>query len=128
MEREMRKHPQVNIDTEHCFHAGMYARTIVIPANTALTGVLIKIPTLLIVEGSVWVTIGDEVRLIMGYEVIPCAANRKTAYMTRCETRVTMIFTTRAETVEAAESEFTDEPDLLMTRRNLGTQKLIKGD
>ena len=34
----------------------------------------------------------------------------------------------KRETVEAAESEFTDEPDLLMTRRNLGTQKLIKGD
>lgn len=43
--------PQVKINTEHALHAGMYARTIMIPAGIVITGVQIKIPTILIVNG-----------------------------------------------------------------------------
>ena len=39
--------PQVAIQTTHHFHAGLYSRTIRIPAGVMITGALIKIPTLL---------------------------------------------------------------------------------
>ena len=34
--------PQLELTTEHVIHGGMYARTIVIPAGVAITGVLIE--------------------------------------------------------------------------------------
>ena len=43
--------PQVEIATAHLFHAGVYARTIRIPAGVALTGALIKVSTVLIFSG-----------------------------------------------------------------------------
>lgn len=38
LENEMRGMPQVDIQTEHSFGPGFYARTIVIPAGVTLTG------------------------------------------------------------------------------------------
>src|SRR3954451_13515341 len=38
--------PQVAIETGHVLHAGLYARTIQIPAGVLLTGALIRIATL----------------------------------------------------------------------------------
>ena len=51
MENEILKAPQVKIATQHIIHAGVYARTIVVPAGVILTGSLMKIPTVLIING-----------------------------------------------------------------------------
>jgi hypothetical protein len=53
---------------------------------------------------------------IEGYEVIPAAANRKSAYHAVTDTHVTMIFQSDAVSIEAAEDQFTDEADRLMSR------------
>lgn len=109
--------PQLEIKTIHDFHAGMYARTIMVPAGAMLTGALIKIPTLLMLSGDASVIIdGEEVR-ISGYGVIPAAAGRKQVFLAHSDTYLTMVFATSATTIEDAEMEFTDEFDLLGSRR-----------
>ena len=118
LEQQLAALPQVPIDTFHLFHEGMYARTIMIPAGTALTGAHITIPTLLVINGHVNVTIGDQAINVCGYQVLPAEANRKTAYLAIDDTWVTMIFPSDAVTIEDAENQFTDEADRLMSRSN----------
>jgi len=113
--------PQVAIDTDHVFHAGVYARTIKVPAGVMITGVLIKIPTLLIVQGDAVVHIEDGALELRGYNVVPAGAGRKQAFVALTDTHLTMIFATDALDVDAAEREFTDELDKLTTRREAAT-------
>lgn len=109
--------PQVDIATQHVFHAGMYARTIMIPAGVMLTGALIKIATMLIVQGDAIVYIGDRSIELKGYHVVPASAGRKQAFVAMADTYLTMIFPTDATEIADAEDEFTDEADMLMSRR-----------
>jgi len=110
--------PQVPIATEHAFHAGVYARTIMVPAGVVLTGVQIQVPTILIVSGDVDV-LGDAgpVRLT-GYHVTLGQPGRKQAFYAYADTWLTMLFATAATTVEEAENEFTAEPERLGSRRS----------
>lgn len=109
--------PQVELPTRHSLHAGMYARTIRIPAGVAITGALIKIPTILIVSGHCEVFTGAESVVMNGYHVLQAAAHRKQVFLAYSDTDLTMLFPTTATTVEQAENEFTDEADMLQTRR-----------
>lgn len=120
LESHLAQLPQVEITTQHHFHAGLYARTICIPAGVMLTGALIRIPTLLIVSGHVTVFIGGEARELAGYHVLPGQAGRKQAFLAHADTYLTMTFATQAATVERAEEEFTAEADLLMSRKQGG--------
>ncbi len=87
------------------------------PAGMAFTSVLIKIPTLLVVNGECWVLSGDKWGHINGYAVLPASAHRIQAYVTIEKTEITMIFPSNAKTVEEAEAEFTDESADLLSRR-----------
>lgn len=116
LEAKLRALPQVPVATDHVLHAGMYARTIRIPAGVVLTGALIQIATLLIANGDCQVFVGDDVRELHGYNVLPASAHRRQAFIAITDTDLTMIFTTRSQTVSDAEEEFTDEAHLLMSR------------
>ena len=118
LERHLLALPQTPIETRHLLHSGMYARTILIPAGTALTSALIRVATVLVIAGDTLVTLGEESVRLTGYHVLPAAAGRKTAFATIADTRVTMIFPTTARTVEEAEAEFTEEADGLCSRRD----------
>ena len=119
LEKKILGCPQAQIHTQHVLHAGMYARTIVIPAGIVLTGALVKIPTLLIVAGDVLVSRGEAQGLrITGTAVIPASAGRKQAFLTYQDTTVSMVFPTTATTVEQAEAEFAADADLLFSRRD----------
>lgn len=107
--------PQVAIDTYHVFHAGLYARTICVPAGVVITGALIKIATLLIVHGDALVYVNGGARQVTGYNVITASAGRKQALVAQTDTYMTMIFRSDAETMEQAEAEFTDDVDDLMS-------------
>lgn len=118
--------PQVAIMTEHVLHAGMYARTIRIPADTMITGVLVKLATLLIVQGDAVAYIGeDEPMRLRGYTVLPASKGRKQAFVALAETHMTMLFPTAARSVEEAEHEFTDETDILLSRRDVGNNHVV---
>jgi len=119
LQAAMSEFPQIPLETNHVIHAGMYARTVTLPAGTVTCGSLMKIPSVLIVDGNCKVFIGDGVVDMIGYNVIPASAHRKQAVLACEETKVTMIFVTNATSVEEAEREFTDEHEALMTRKGL---------
>ena len=117
LETEAMKLPQVRIEIDHVLHAGMYSRTAKIPAGVLITGVLIKVPTTLVLSGDATMFVGAETIRLRGYHVIPSEANRKQAFVAHEDTYLTMSFPSAAQTVDEAEAEFTDEVDLLTTRR-----------
>jgi len=117
LERELRSVPQLPIETHHVLHGGMYARTITIPAGCVLTGALIRVPTLLIIDGCVTVGVGEEAVTMRGHRVLVGSAGRKQAFLAHKDTRLTMVFATSAKTVEEAEDEFTEEAHLLLSRQ-----------
>lgn len=119
---------QIDLVTEHILHAGMYARTIRLQPGVILSGALLKIPTMLIVNGFAEVLVGDEWGVINGYGVICGSAGRKQVFITRSQVEMTMIFPTQAKTVEEAEEQFTDEAPLLMSRRSTTDIVVITGE
>lgn len=117
--------PQQQVETHHVIHGGMYARTMMMPANTILTGALVNVPTVLIINGSVRVTIGDEAVYLHGHNVFAASKHRKQAFHALEDTWITMVFATQAQTVEEAEDEFTDEADRLMSRSPSSKNSII---
>lgn len=109
--------PQVALDTDHVLHAGLYSRTIRLPDGVMLTGALIKIATLVIVDGDVIVWMGENSARLCGHNVLPASAGRKQAFYALTESFLTMIFPTSARSVEEAERQFTDEAAMLASRR-----------
>ena len=121
--------PQTPIRTDHVLHGGMYARTILIPADTVLTGALIRVPTMLVIAGDTLIYLDGEAVRLSGHHVLPASAGRKTAFVTIADTHVTMLFPTAARTVEEAEAEFTEEADGLGSRRDrAGNHVTITGE
>ena len=116
-EARMLSMPQVDLPVSHALHAGMYHRTITIPAGVAITGALIRVPTLLIVDGDCEVFTGAEVARLDGHHVLQCQPGRKQVFLAHADTHLTMIFPTGAATVEEAEHEFTDEAARLQSRQ-----------
>ena len=125
LEEYLKAFPTTEIPTEHVFHAGMYARSILVPANTVCCGALIKIATILIVSGDSIVFIGDRAVEVKGYRVFPASTHRKQALVALSDTYATMIFTTSCKTVEDAEKEFTDEYMNLLSRTENSNNKII---
>lgn len=111
---------EVDIPVEHFLHAGMYARTIRVPAGKVIFGALIKIPTTVIVHGHTRVLVGEEVEVLTGYNVIQAGPGRMQVFVAISDIEITMMFATTAKTVEEAEQEFTDEYQLLQSRRSKG--------
>jgi len=118
LEKRLMELEPVEIPIEHAMHAGMYARTIRIPAGVCATGVLIKTATLLIVSGDCTLYIGSGSVDLQGYHVIPAGAGRKQACLAHEDTFVTMLFASNARTIDEAEAEFTDETHLLQSRQH----------
>lgn len=119
---------QIEVVTEHVLHGGMYARTIRLAPGVIITGALIKVPTVLIVNGFADVLVGDEWAQVIGYAVVPASAGRKQIFVTRSEVEMTMIFHTDAQTVAEAEDEFTDDSDQLMSRRSTRDVFVVTGE
>ena len=117
--------PQLPIETQHLFHAGLYARTVHLSTGTLITGALIKRATLLIISGDVLVYVGEASVRLVGYRTLAASANRKQVFFALAPTDMTMLFATEAKTVEEAEAEFTDEVELLLTRREPGLNHVL---
>jgi hypothetical protein len=118
LENALSKVPQVEVETSHVFHAGMYCRTVHMKKFVTFTGALIKIPTVVIISGDVSMYMGTGLVRLSGYNVLKGDAGRKQAFFCHEDTSITMLFATNATTVEEAEAEFTDEGDKLVSRRS----------
>jgi hypothetical protein len=127
IQNEILEKPQIEVNTEHIIHGGMYVRTIRLAPEVVLVGALVKVSTVLIVNGKTEVFTGESWIELDGYHVIPARAGRKQIFVTREETSITMIFRTDAKTVEQAEEEFTSEAEALMSRKNENDTVLVTG-
>lgn len=108
--------PQAEVATHHVLHGGMYTRTIKLAKGVFIIGVLVKVPTMLVVNGDCTVNLGDGLVRLTGHCVIPASAHRKQAFMAHEDTYLTVSFATQAATVTEAEDEFTDEAATLLSR------------
>jgi hypothetical protein len=125
LESLARELPQVALETSHVLHAGLYARTVFVPAGVVITGALVKLATLLVIEGDVLVHVDGEPLRLRGHQVLPAAAGRKQAFFAQADTHITMIFPTAARSVAEAEREFTDEAERLASRRDDARNRTI---
>lgn len=115
-EEILRELPQVKIETHHVLHAGIYSRTVKLPAGTTVTGVLIKIPTTIVVSGQCVFYIDEDVVEVNGHQVFAASGYRKQACHALADTTWTMSFRTDAKTIEECEQQFTDESEQLASR------------
>jgi hypothetical protein len=120
-----RKMPQVPFVTEHVIHGGMYARTVRVPAHTMLAGVLIKVPTILIVDGDIVMYTGEEVIRHTGYNVFPASASRQAAFLMLSEVRMTMMLATSLSSVRDIEKSFTDDYEMLPSLENASAHRIV---
>lgn len=109
--------PQIEIPVESVLFAGIYARTIKIPAGVVITGALLQVPTVLQIAGRCILNLGDTAAEVNGYAVFKAEAGRKQVICALSDTFVTASFATSAHTVEEAENEATAEAEKLTTRR-----------
>ena len=109
--------PQTLLVTEHLIHGGMYARTIRREFDSVTIGSLINRATILIVNGSCSMLIGDRRVELTGYNVLAGLPGRKSFSWAHGPVEMTMIFPTSAQTVEEAENEVFAEADCLLSRR-----------
>ena len=119
---------QIDIQTEHIIHGGMYSRTIRLKAGEVISGAHYLVPTLVVTDGDCLVSSGDFWVELLGYHVIPASSGRKQIFVARRDTAITMIFRTDAKTIEKAEEEFTDEACRLMSRRSENDIFTITGE
>ena len=110
--------------TQHTLHAGMYSRTLFIPKGTTVVGVIIKVPTTLVIHGNLNVFLGKSVKNYEGYHIVAAPANRKQVVHAIEDSYVTLSFPTTAKTIEDAEREMSDESHRLQSREK-GSFNLI---
>lgn len=108
---------EVHIPIEHFVHDGVYYRTCMVPKGKAIIGAFIQIPTTIIVSGHCVVHLGDSLKELKGYHVIPAEANRRQAFKAIEDTYITMCFATEHTDVEECEKQATPEWKLLTNHR-----------
>ena len=129
LQAQLEKLPQVPVRMHHVLHGGMYARTCYIPAGHVAACCLVKVPTLVVLAGTADVYVGTDAALrLEGYSVVPASAGRKQAFLSITDFALTMVYVSNAKTVEEAENEFTDEADMLASRRDGLNTIVITGE
>jgi hypothetical protein len=124
LEVENLARPQTDLRFEHHLHAGLYARTMIVPElppgrQCLITGAFIRVPTLLVSCGDALLYVGDAAPIALrGFQVIEAQGGRKSAFLASSGYRLVMAFATSSTTVEEAEEEFTNEPHMLQSRRD----------
>lgn len=110
--------PQVDLQTTHALSGGVYARTIIIPAGTVLTGAVHKKDHINVVQGDITVSTDDGMVRLTGHHIIPTKAGAKRVGYAHQDTVWTTICHTNLEDIEAIEDELVEDSDRLQTRQN----------
>lgn len=110
--------PQVDLATSHLVHGGVYARTILIPAGTLLTGAQTNADNICVMCGDITVTTDDGPLRLTGFHVLPARAGFKRAGMAHADTWWTTLWPTDLTDIGQIEDEMSGESDLLQTRRD----------
>lgn len=109
--------PPADLKTEHHLHAGVYSRTIYVPAGVVVAGLTVEVPTQLICHGRFRLTDGASVQEFNGVHIFEGERGRRAAVYAVDDSTFTMLFATNAKTVEEAEREFTSTPERLLTNK-----------
>ena len=117
LERHISDFPQVDLHTKHLIHGGMYARTILIPAGTILTGALTRADNISVMVGDITVTTEAGVKRLIGFHVLPAEAGVKRAGVAHKDTWWTTLIPTEETDLSLIEKHFTDEAEGLQTNR-----------
>ena len=118
---------QAEFETSHVLHAGMYARTMTLPAGHFVVGSLLRVQTIVIFQGDAHVFTGESTVRLTGYHVIPAEAFRKQVFTAVGDCYITAIHATQAQSVKEAEDEATCESECLLSRRPGATNILNDG-
>ena len=116
IEQVMLSMPQTRVGIDHTLHGGMYARTALIPAGTAVTGALSSKDNICIVSGDITVTTDDGPQRITGFKVLAAEKGSKRIGIAHADTWWTAIIQTDANDIESAEDDMTVESARLQSR------------
>lgn len=108
---------QIPLWYEHHLHAGVYDRTVLVPAGRYIVGARVKIPTLLTIVGDVIIGLDGNESRVTGFAKFEAPAHRMGVFTAITDTFISMSFATDAKTVAEAEAQFTDEAHRLASRR-----------
>lgn len=100
---------QVLLEPHESLHAGVYTRTLLVPADVVLTGATLKVPTTLIITGRMDITDGARTIKVRGYAVFAGLEGRKCAFAARTDCTMVMVCATGAKTIAEVRRELTDE-------------------
>lgn len=118
LESYLKTLPQVDLQTTHLLSGGMYARTIIIPAGTAMSGATHKFDHLDVMQGDVSFTLGDgTVKRLTGHHVLATKAGAKRVGYIHADTIWTTICATDLTDIKAIEDELVVESADLQTRQ-----------
>lgn len=110
--------PQVDIEIKHDICGNLYSRYCFIPKDVVVVGALIKVPTMLIVNGDCIIFDGEKTQRVTGYKILEGQAYRQSAFRALEDTSLTMLAVVEGcSTVEEAEKFITDQSALLTNHR-----------
>ena len=109
IEESVKEAPQLKIEIREALHAGVYTRIAIVPENVLLVGALMKVPTTLVVVGRCAMTVNGGTSVADCVACFASPAGRKTVFRTFVPTKLIMSFATKAESLEQARQEFTDD-------------------
>lgn len=111
--------PQTDLRTQHLIHAGLYARTVLIPAGTVLTGALTNHDNVCVLCGDITVTTDEGPKRLTGFHVLPAKAGAKRAGIAHADTWWVTLHATGLTEVHDIEDDMTDESAGLGSRLRL---------
>ena len=103
--------------TEQFIHAGAYVRTAFMRKGSVLVGAKIKVDTVLIIEGDIMTNVNQKIKRYKGYHIVKALSPRQQYIYANEDSNITMIYATKASSIDDAEKEFTDDYEQLLTRK-----------
>lgn len=99
------EYPQVDLSVQQYLHAGMYTRSILIPAGTIATGMEVCVDTISVVCGDITVRGEAGIKRYTGYHVLPGCAGKRRIGVAHSDTYWVTVFPTKQSTAEGAYRE-----------------------
>ena len=109
--------PQVDLGTQHLIHGGIYARTVLIPADTVITGALMAVDNVCVMCGDITVTTDAGTQRLTGFHVLPAIAGFKRVGVAHADTWWTTLIPTQLTNTHDIEDAATHEASSLQSRR-----------
>lgn len=106
-----------DIQIKHCICGELYIRKCIIPKDVVAVSALIKVPTVVIIDGDCLVYDGQKVSRVTGYKALQGQAYRESIFKALEDTQITMIAVVKSDTPQNAQKQITDQYVLLTNHR-----------